>query len=95
MICYNYSRGHEVTLFTHISDLFCVKKPKELLLESKCDFKFSPVEMPLFCSPDDPRPLTPNPTTPRLKCLNTSPLHVLVVKVRWVHGKKQQTILFQ
>lgn len=31
---------------------------------------------------------------PRLKCLNTSPLHVLVVQVRWVHGKKQQTIIF-
>lgn len=39
------------------------------------------------------RPLTPAPATttprfPRLKCMNTSPLHVLVVQVRWVHGKK-------
>lgn len=29
---------------------------------------------------------------PRLKCLNTSPLHVLVVKVRWVHGLKKRDL---
>lgn len=48
----------------------------------------------LYCLilwPPQPHPLPPQPPTwphPRLKCLNTSPLHVLVVKVRWVHGKK-------
>lgn len=35
--------------------------------------------------------MTPHPH-PRLKCLNTSPLHVLVVKVRWVHGLKKRDL---
>ena len=43
-----------------------------------------------FLPPLSPPPLPPlqslNPPRPRLKCLNTSPLHVLVVQVRWVHG---------
>ncbi len=31
---------------------------------------------------------------PRLKRLNTSPLHVLVVKVRWVHGTSSRWFFF-
>lgn len=35
--------------------------------------------------------VVPNhPPPPRLKRLNTSPMHVLVVKVRWVHGTSRR-----